>query len=715
MRQALPILFCLWEKVDGAPAGMKHPHPNIAYRPDIDGLRAVAVASVVLFHAGVPYVAGGYVGVDIFFVISGYLITSIILKDLDAGCFSFLGFYERRIRRILPAFSVVALVTTFAALAILPPFELERFGKALVASLLFASNFWFWDQSGYFAEPAEQEFLLHTWTLSVEEQFYVLWPLCLWLLARPPLRRARPYVLPAMVVLSLAISQYLASAHPAAGFYLIHSRFWELGLGALLAFSRDRIPASDLVANTYGALGLALIAFAVFAFGPDTTFPGFNALVPCLGAALLIHSGARSTAAARLLSLRPVVFLGLISYSLYLWHWPVLTLSKFYLARDLGTGEAAVALAVTMALSSLSWRYVELPFRRRTGAARRPLRALMGGAATIVAFVAVGAFTIDTHGLPSRAPPELVAMQDAARIHRPVGDACWPEGSDLPAAELCTIGASGAPTVIVWGDSHADPWAAALAKQAEGRGFAMRQITKASCAPLAGAVRYERDKLDTDCRDFNRAALSEILAMPDVAAVVLVSRWSLYTETHPLRSSDRSIYLMDGDHSERTVDSSRRALEASLRRTVASLGEHGIRTVIVSQAPEFLTDIPPCVISARWRGGPEEHCFISAERSGQRLGASIALIRRIDQDAEKAAALFPDSYICDAVLCRGAISDSLLYRDEHHLSVQGAERSLPDLLDLIFPADETSKLRAEREASPESARIAGEESGHSAQ
>ena len=685
-------------------------HHGLEYRPDIDGLRAVAVVSVMLFHAGVPYLSGGFVGVDVFFVISGYLITSIILKDLGEGTFSFLGFYERRVRRILPALLCVTFATTLIALAILPPYELERYGRALIATLLFSSNFYFWEQSGYFAEPAEQEFLLHTWSLSVEEQFYILWPLCLWILAWPAFRRARGYVLPGLVAASLVASEFLANAYPEAGFYLIVSRFWELGLGALLAVGRDRAPASAALANAYGAAGLALIAYAVVAFGPDTTFPGLSALLPCAGAALLIYSGRRRTLSARLLELRPVVFVGLISYSLYLWHWPLLTLAKFHLARSLTPTETVLALAAAVALSAASWRWVELPFRRRTAARRRPVPVLLGGAGSILALGGLGGVLIDTHGLPFRAPPELVAMQAETLEYSPLGDACWADGGEVPPAALCTIGKPGRPTIVVWGDSHADPWAAVLARRAEADGFAMRQITKAGCPPVLDAVKFDQGRFETDCREFNGNALREILEMPDLAAVVMIGRWSLYTETHSIRSAERLVYLVDDRRSEFSVETSRQVLSDALRRTVAALDEAGIRTVIVAQPPEFPGDVPPCVISSRWRGGGEDHCFITAARSRDRLAYSAALIGDIDRRMETAVALYPDRRICDEEMCRGAVRDAILYRDDHHLSVPGAETSVAELLDLVFAPPAAKSVSAERQTRVEALFPAGEAS-----
>ena len=332
------------------------------YRPEIDGLRAVAVVPVILFHAGFGVVSGGYVGVDVFFVISGYLITTIIVTELAEGRFSIRRFYERRARRILPALFLVMLCCVPFAWMWMLPSQFQDFSKALVAVSFFVSNVLFWRQSGYFAPAAEENPLLHTWSLAVEEQFYIVFPLLMlaaWRFGRNPV-----FVLIAgLSLLSLLLAEWGWRNTPDANFYLIPTRAWELGVGALcaLVLHRRRPGTNSLLAG----FGLGLIAMSVLLYDASTPFPSLYALAPVGGTALVILYGGAGTLPARLLSGRLMVGLGLISYSAYLWHQPLFAFARL---RSPGyppeTVMALLALA-TLGLAWLSWRYVEQPFRRR--------------------------------------------------------------------------------------------------------------------------------------------------------------------------------------------------------------------------------------------------------------------------------------------------------------------------------------------------------------
>lgn len=301
---------------------------HVQYRADIDGLRAIAVMAVVAYHAGIKAAGGGFIGVDIFFVISGYLIGSIVLGEAREGQFSLLRFYERRVRRLLPAL-VLVLCATFALAAVYSfPAELVQLGRSMLAALFFASNIFFWRHSGYFDAPAETQPLLHTWSLAVEEQFYLFFPLTLVLLVR-----YAPQYLKVVIVAATALSLLLCIEATAdfskASFFLLPMRAWEFLLGVLIAIGLfPRLP-DPLIRNVAAAAGLAMICAAILVFTNETPFPGFSALLPTVGAALVIGSGLSGpTFVKRLLSLRPVVFVGLISYSLYLWHWPVIVFQR---------------------------------------------------------------------------------------------------------------------------------------------------------------------------------------------------------------------------------------------------------------------------------------------------------------------------------------------------------------------------------------------------
>ncbi len=291
------------------------------HRSDIDGLRAIAVIPVVLFHAGVRHVAGGFIGVDVFFVISGYLITTILLEDIRRDRFSIAAFYQRRARRILPALFAVLLFASLAAYKLLLPNDAYEYGRSLLATLGFISNIAFSRQMGYFDAPAEMKPLLHTWSLAVEEQFYILYPLFLFLVTRY-FRKRYAVAIGSVLALSLAYSIGRSDTQAATSFYLPTTRAWELLIGGLLAIQSLPKLRHQLSANLLGFFGLGLISYSVFAFSAATPFPGYHALFPCVGAALIIYSGmAVEPLVGRVLSAKPLVFVGLISYSLYLWHW----------------------------------------------------------------------------------------------------------------------------------------------------------------------------------------------------------------------------------------------------------------------------------------------------------------------------------------------------------------------------------------------------------
>ncbi len=387
---------------------------TVQYRPEIDGLRAVAVLPVILFHAGIEGLSGGFVGVDVFFVISGFLITGIIARELAAGDFSIVRFYERRARRILPALFLVLAASSVAALAIMLPYELKAFGQGLVAVALFVSNILFWQQSGYFAAASELNPLLHTWSLAVEEQFYIIFPLVLMALWRWKLR-AVWMVLATLTVCSLLLADYASTRVPSANFFLLPTRAWELGIGALLALWLMRRPQpSGILAEALGLAGLAAIAVSVLLYGPQTPFPSFHALLPVLGTAAVLYAAQPATLAGRLLSWKPAVGIGLISYSAYLWHQPLFAFARLTAPETEPPLWLMLLLAgASLGLAGLSWRFVERPFRRKDGFGRGAVFS-MAAAGNVVAII-FGFLFVQTAGFPGRYPEPyrpLIAMGD---------------------------------------------------------------------------------------------------------------------------------------------------------------------------------------------------------------------------------------------------------------------------------------------------------------
>ena len=379
------------------------------YRPDIDGLRALAIIPVVLYHTEFSIFSGGFVGVDIFFVISGYLITFIISEEIKQDRFTITGFYERRIRRIFPALFTVVFFCSIVAAIIMLPEDFDDFGQSIVAATLFVANIFFLTESDYFGAAADTKPLLHTWSLSVEEQFYLIFPLVLLFIYKYLHGRWRLVLLPA-ALLSLILSISGVHFFPSATFYLIPTRAWELLLGSFFALGLFPQMQSKQARNVTSLIGLALILWAIFFFSRLTPFPGWHALLPCVGAALIIYSGENGASIiGRLLSNRIIVFVGLISYSLYLWHWPIMVFEKqiFYETHSMYNAAAVVLLSIILA--ALSWRYVERPFRKK-GTVKNRKKLFAVAAAFMTMSVAVGYAIDSSQGWPARFGDKLVSL-----------------------------------------------------------------------------------------------------------------------------------------------------------------------------------------------------------------------------------------------------------------------------------------------------------------
>lgn len=352
---------------------------KITYRPEIDGLRAIAVLAVVFFHAGFGF-PGGFVGVDVFFVISGFLITRIILKDIGQSGASFLkDFWLRRIRRILPAGMVMVLIVLIIGYFVLDRLAYQGLAKSAIAQAFLGANVYFWKDIGYFAEAADFKPLLHTWSLAVEEQFYLFFPFLFVLGIRKKFGRQFLAMLVTFVgFLSFCLSIYLTRTNPEAAFFLIPTRAWELSLGAIVAFLPNRKLMRAGIAEFCATIGLIFIAIAVFSFDSTTPFPGWHASVPVLGAAIFIFANLQcKTVAGRFLSWKPLVFVGLISYSLYLWHWPFLVYGRM-VAVDFGWQVRLIAVVLSFIFAYLSWRWIETPFRKGS-LLKKPSMALTFG------------------------------------------------------------------------------------------------------------------------------------------------------------------------------------------------------------------------------------------------------------------------------------------------------------------------------------------------
>jgi peptidoglycan/LPS O-acetylase OafA/YrhL len=376
---------------------------KLNYRPEIDGLRALAVLPVILFHAGFAHVSGGYIGVDVFFVISGFLITGILLRELEAEQFSILAFYERRMRRILPALFLVLTVTMIFGLFVMLPYELAALGRGIVAVIFFLSNVLFWSESGYFAASSELNPLLHTWSLAIEEQYYILFPLALWVCWKWS-NKGVVLLLGLAALSSLFLSEIISVSMPSVNFFLLPTRAWELLTGSLTAFYlfRRRAP-KGLLAEALGIFGIAAIMFAIFTYDSGTPFPSLWALAPVIGTVSIILAASPKTLVGKILGSSPFVGVGLISYSAYLWHQPLFAYARLLDAdRHPEQSVMLILSVVVLVLAWLSWRFVERPFRRRDTVSRKSIFALSGLGSVVLLAIAVVAIASD--GLPQRYP-----------------------------------------------------------------------------------------------------------------------------------------------------------------------------------------------------------------------------------------------------------------------------------------------------------------------
>jgi peptidoglycan/LPS O-acetylase OafA/YrhL len=504
------------------------------YRPDIDGLRAIAIVTVLLSHINLPATAGGFVGVDIFFVISGYLLTGNVEHAIAAGKFSVMGFYERRIRRIFPAFVAMAALTSIAVSIVFPPRALVVYGLSLGAAIFSLSNFFFLSQAGYFSQTFTKV-LLHTWSLGVEEQFYLVLPVCMLLAARGPANATR-WVVAILGTLSFAAAVYLTHVDRNVAFFVPWTRGWELLLGSALALGMFPAPASRLLREASAAAALALVLGCLFTYKESTPFPGLAAVPPTVAAALLIAVGHRGrTAMTSFLYWRPVVFIGAISYSLYLWHWPVIVFLRLGIVPKFDVGAvpllAVAKIVMSVAFGALSWRFIERPFR--TGAFRTASReriftwaALSAAALSLVSVVFVAG-----RGLPGRFPAQADRVGNyIAEASLPRGPQCFVEASfsDFN-ADYCLAERPGKANFLLLGDSHANALWPGLARSMPDAN--VMEATGSSCPPLRG--NYDR----STCGALRHFVYDDYLPAHHVDAVILSENWTSVADFDALESA----------------------------------------------------------------------------------------------------------------------------------------------------------------------------------
>ncbi len=639
--------------------------PSVAYRRDIDGLRALAVLPVLFYHLRLWPFSGGFVGVDIFFVISGYLIASIIARELAEGRFSLTDFYVRRIRRIFPALFATIAVTIIAGSQILLPLDYRALGLSAAATVLFASNLHFARHSGYFGSAAEEAPLLHTWSLAVEEQFYILFPL-LMLCAFRAGGRTR-LLLGVVALLSFATALLLVDRAPVLAFYLPFPRAWELLAGALLA--TDMLPPlrNRWAAQLCALAGVASIGWALFGFSSATAFPGLNALYPVLGALLILHAGQSGSAVSHLLGGAVPVAVGRISYSLYLWHWPLVVFWTYRTDGDWRLREQLLIILLSLLLAAFSWRFIEEPFRRARRFTAGRAFALAG--AMMATGCGAGALLYLSGGLPARVAPSVAALDAASRSMAYLPERC----SGMAAVRhrvLCAVGAHNgtAPSFLLWGDSHAHALKPAFDQAGDALGLSGRIASYPACPTLLGLDRLDQPA-SHDCSAFNAQVLAMLRDSPTIHAVFLVSRWGLCANGRRPEGGTPCYLGRDGND-DRSLKRDALLFRAGLKETVRTLTGMGKRVILVAPIPEFRRNVPESLARAELYSEPAQLDLPLADylrRQRDVFGAFDEMRRRF-----AAGVVYPHRLLCGTGHCATMMHGVPLYSDDDHLSRQGS-------------------------------------------
>ena len=652
---------------------------KIKYRADIDGLRAVAVLSVLFYHAGFKLFSGGYIGVDVFFVISGYLITTIIVREIEANEFSIITFYERRIRRIYPALYTTLAFVLAVAYFLYDPINFSQTGKSSLATIGFVSNILFWTESGYFDAPSTLKPLLHTWSLAVEEQFYILYPLLLWLI----MRHARKWLretLGALALLSFLFSLYYIKQDTSAVFYFFHLRAWELLIGGLLAVHAVPGKVAPSLRESLAVIGFILILGSMLIYTHDTVFPGASALLPTLGSALIIYSGMEGESlVGKMLSQPPFVFIGKISYSLYLWHWPMIIFGRYYLIQEPTTSQVLVMISASMVLSAFSWLVVEKPFRSKSFL---PAPGIFVFAGSVMAIALAISGTIHfKNGLPGRFPPEQLTMIENS--YSKWGDEKKCNKTDLDMFKVfnrCILGeGSTEPTFLLWGDSHALALAPAMEAAAQKAGATGYLASLSACLPLPGVDRLG----ETSCTEFNNQTLDYIKAHPEWQTIILSGRWALSATGVRYKTEEGAGVTLVDQTSSVFPNSNATIFETGLDRTIRLLLDLNRRVVIISSVPEIGYDVPSSYsIALRTGRNIDEIVAPTTNEYRQRNMIVIDVLNKMN-DRYNVLIIDPATMLCNESACPVISDEQLLYQDAHHLTMFGA-KYISGIFDPIF-------------------------------
>jgi peptidoglycan/LPS O-acetylase OafA/YrhL len=627
------------------------------YRPDVDGLRAIAIATVVLFHLGVKAVPGGFIGVDIFFVISGFLITGLIVEQLKAGRFSFWDFYARRTRRIFPALFVMMPLTLIVGWFVLTPGEYVNLGKSAAYSAAFLANVYFWLNTGYFDQTASTMPLLHLWSIGVEEQFYLIWPLSLvlvWRFVRLG-QKATLLALIASTVLLALVCIIWTAVDAKSAFFLPFTRLWEFTLGAL-ALALPEVRHTRL-ANALSVLGVGAMLASAFTFNEHLAYPGAYAILPCVGAATAIAAGERSLM-GRLLSLQPAVLLGKLSYSLYLWHWPILVYCTYYYGElKLHLPHKVGIVLAALGISYISWRFVEQPIRHRRGLPWRHV-AVGGAAAAVTACLAL--VVVTQQGFPTRIPESVRPLGDQAAMEALACTEILAMG--FHNLECCVVGVpwkNASKRAILWGDSHARhllPLLDVVAREQD-----MSVLYWSGCPPFIGDSSLKRSKLRNpryfeDCSRTQRELLDYVAKTPEIDLVIIADAWAIYPATFfGKKNKDTSL-----------AEKSLKLIEQGLVDIVDNIDPKQHRVLFVGDVPRpgfFVADCALQSVAKLWRKKCRRWSanFTNPERPVE------TILKRITESSDGVFYIDSMKAMCsEDEGCPIQIGNEIIYRDGNH-------------------------------------------------
>lgn len=623
------------------------------YREDINGLRAIAVLGVLIFHFGFDTLSGGFAGVDVFFVISGYLITSILINEISKSSFSYLKFYEKRIRRLFPALFATAFSSFIAGYFIFMPDELKELGQSLIATVAYLSNIFFWLKSDYFSGPSELKPLLHTWSLAVEEQYYLIFPTVAVLCLKRGMRLFTSIII-TLIIISFTASMLLIESYPSMVFYISPFRFWELLAGSLLAVVvNKKIFLPKPLNNTAPYIGLSLIILSFFVLNERVMFPGWAALMPVAGSILIIWARPSKSLFNSILSSQFMQFTGKISYSLYLWHWPIVVFYGYWIIREFELIEKILLLTVTYIVAWLSWRFIEHPFRYQKSVGYTPKLTYFSAISTSIILVFVGFYLHIKEGIPSRVdmPVPMVEVPAKSRELLNKSNTCFlnvDESYLKWRLEECKVQVNDSNHyTLLWGDSHSNHLWAGLKANAKNLKENIILYASAGCPPIFDVTAIGRPNCKGN-NDHVRKMLKDIV----IDKVILAASWN---------------------YAERVGGVDLQQLTSTLKE----LQQNNIDTIVVAQGPIYSLSNPQFLARRLgMRDDPNEDYWMKPT-GGKRISEKV-------KNFSNGTPVFePMSFFCHEQRCKIYADGHLMVEDNSHLSKYGSIELTKELIEFL--------------------------------